>query len=126
MPEQDFITIPDQLGTPTQIAADDASGAGVGPFAEQVSLANLTAELRALNQNLSVLGPAQDALSGRLRVVIDAISANLTLAAVSKVTTIGGFGGPGSGVAPIITDAAYLPLELMAMSWADNVRGRIV
>jgi len=129
MPEQDYVTIPNQpgfSGSPTnaQIAADDPSGTGVGPFVQQVSLVNLNTSLRALVQTLSVLGVAQDTATGRLRVLVDSITGALTLSNITTLrdlTQISGFGPANT----LTTAAHYMPLDIIADSWANNVRRNI-
>jgi hypothetical protein len=138
MPEQDYVTIPNQpgvAGSPTgaQIAADDLSGVGTGPFVQQMSITNLAASLRALLQELSVLGLAQDPATGRLRVLLDSITGNLTLSTISTVsnvttvatvtnlTQISGF-GPGN---TLVTAAHYMPADIMMNTWANAVRANI-
>lgn len=129
MPEQDYVVIPNQpgvAGSPTaaQIAADDPSGQGIGPFVQQMSLANVTSSLRMLLEQLSVLGMAQDPATGRLRVLLDSITTNLsltTVGAVTNLTQISGF-GPGNS---LTTAAHYMPADIMTDAWANAVRGRI-
>jgi len=127
MPEQDYVTIPNQpgfVGSPVnaQIAADDSSGIGVGPFVQQMSLANLTATLRNLTQQLSVLGVAQDATgTGRLRVVVDSITGALTLTNLTNMTQISGFGPANT----LVTAAHYMPFDILTDAWSNSVRSRI-
>jgi len=126
MPEQDYVAIPNQpggTGSPTgaQIAADDPSGIGVGPFVQQVSIANLSTAIRALVQQLAVLGVAQETNSGRLRVLVDNITGALTLTSLTNLTQISGFGPANT----LTTAAHYMPLDIMADAWANNIRSRI-
>ena len=123
MPEQDYVVIPNQpgvAGSPTaaQIAADDPSGVGVGPFVQQMSLANITSSLRMLLEQLSVLAMAQDPATGRLRVLVDSITNALT---ISNVTQISGFGPTNS----LTWAAHYMPADIMTDAWANAVRARI-
>jgi hypothetical protein len=130
MPEQDFVQISNQPGMPgsptnAQIAADDPSGIGVGPFVQQMSLVNLNATLRNLTQQLSALGAAQDAAgTGRLRVLIDSITAGLTLAAVTTVTNMSQISGFGP-LNTLTTAAHYMPFDILTDAWANSVRSRI-
>src|ERR1044071_2397432 len=126
MPEQDYVVIPNQpgvAGSPTaaQIAADDPSGVGVGPFVQQMSLANVTSSLRILLEQLSTLGMAQDPTTGRLRVLLDSITGALTLTTLTNITQISGFGPANS----LTWAAHYMPADVMMTAWADAVRGRI-
>lgn len=126
MPEQDYVVIPNQpglAGSPTsaQIAADDTSGQGTGPFVQQMSLANLTSSMRILLEQLSALGLAQDPTTGRLRVLLDSITGALTLTTITNMTQISGF-----GPANTLTWAAhYMPADIMTDAWANAVRARI-
>lgn len=126
MPEQDYVVIPNQpgvAGSPTaaQIAADDPSGVGVGPFVQQMSLANVTSSLRILLEQLSALGLAQDPATGRLRILVDSITGALTLANITNITQISGFGPANS----LTWAAHYMPADIMTDAWANAVRGRI-
>src|ERR1044072_6541804 len=129
MPEQDYVVIPNQpgvAGSPTsaQIAADDPSGVGTGPFVQQMSLANVTSSMRILLEQLSTLGLAQDPTTGRLRVLLDSITGALTLTTLTNLTNLTQI--IGFGPANILTWAGhYMPADIMADAWANSVRSRI-
>lgn len=116
MPEQDYVTIPP--GVTSQIAADDPSGTGIGPFAQQMSITNLAASIKSLMQQLSILGMAQDTSTGRLRVLLDLVTGGVTL---PNLTQINGFGPVNSTV----TAAHYMPLDILTDAWANSVRRNV-
>ena len=125
MAEQDYVSIPTSINA--QIAADDLSGAGTGPFVQQMSLINLTAELRNLVNVLGkTFGESNDP-NGRIRVLLDAITGALTLATITTVSTVttcstvtkmSTLGSAG-------TDASVVPYDTNAQAW-NQYRNNVV
>ena len=114
MAEQDYVSIPTSVNA--LIAADDPSGIGVGPFLQQMSLANLTAELRALvNILCKTFGESNDT-TGRIRVLLDSITASLTLATITTVSTVTTCSTVTkmTGVGSAGTDASVVPYDINA------------
>lgn len=86
MAEQDYVTIP--TAVTANIATDDLSGAGTGPFVQQMSLINIAAELRNLVNILGKTFGESNDTTGRIRVLLDSITGALTLAAITTVSTV--------------------------------------
>jgi hypothetical protein len=116
MPEQDFVS----LSVP--IEADDLSEVGTGPFRQRMTLSDLDPAVRNLLESLAVLGIAVDAATGRIRIGIESVSANLLF---GKINTINGFGGAGTSPNPFNTDATYMPTEIQTHAWGATVRNLI-
>lgn len=125
MTEQPYVripntTTPNTAGTPTtaDIASDDTSGVGTGPFIQQVSK---SISNRIWAQLVGWLGGAIDPGTGRLRVLVEQISfpqgqvtaPNVTLqSSTVTVTNISNATGSGNRPDTIIFD-------IMMGSWQD-------
>lgn len=126
--EQDYVSIPTAVSA--NIAADDPSGVGTGPFLQQVSLANLTAELRALvNILCKTFGESNDT-TGRIRVLVDSITGALTLATITTVSTVTTCStvtnaAKLTGLGSAATDASIVPYDINAQAW-NQYRNNVV
>jgi hypothetical protein len=125
MAEQDYVSIPTSVSA--LIAADDPSGVGTGPFLQQISLANLTAELRALVNILGKTFGENNDTTGRIRVLLDSITGALTLATVTTVTTCSTVTNAAklTGFGSAATDASIVPYDINANAW-NQYRNNVV
>jgi hypothetical protein len=116
MPEQDYVIVP-----AGPIEADDMGAQGTGPFRERTHTADMGIALREPLQLLATaLATAVDPSTGRLRMLLDAITGSLQLQTVQQ---IGGFGAGGVNAAT--TFAYYMAFDSMQTAWAQSVRPRI-
>ena len=128
MAEQDYVTIPTSVNAP--IAADDLSGAGTGPFVQQMSLINIAAELRNLVNVLGkTFGESNDP-NGRIRVLLDSITGALTLATITTVSTVTTCStvtnaAKLTGFGSAATDASIVPYDTNAGAW-NQYRNNVV
>jgi len=126
MPEQDYVTIPNQpgfAGTPTMapIEVDDLSMQGAGPFRQRMTVLDRSALQRMMmNAMAGALGAGIDPGTGRMRVVFDSVTGSLNWGSINQIM---GFGSGGANA--ITTTANYLPFELTADAWATSVRSCI-
>ena len=111
------VTIPASgTGDATPVVAADPAGPG-GSYAQTVDL--VARAVNYLEVIASALGLAPDTSSGRLRILLDAMTSGLTLTTVTTVSTLTSMSQVG-GVA-----ANSTVFDIMTDSWANTVRRNI-
>lgn len=117
---QSGVTIPAQgTGDSTPVVAADPAGPG-GSYAQTVDL--VARVVNYLEILASALGLSQDASTGRLRILLDAITASLTLATVTTVSTVSTVSNlPAIGNLNTNSTVA----DLIQLCWAESVRANI-
>lgn len=131
MAEQDYVTIP--TAVTANIATDDLSGAGTGPFVQQMSLINIAAELRNLVNILGKTFGESNDTTGRIRVLLDSITGALTLATITTVSTVTTVttcstvtnAAKLTGFGSAATDASIVPYDTNSAAW-NQYRNNVV